>query len=351
VSTDLGPEIRRAFEEIADLPPPGDLADRAVRLARKRHRRVVACAALVVLVAVGVPLAVRGTDELPLPSANWSYPPLPSEPQVVAAAYADVEGGSYVLDREAGRYRKVPWRLALPSPDGERFFVADGRRGGVVDDAGGAVRWVGAYDSYTSVVAWSPDGSRILLSQAGKGDPAGFVLVDADTLVAGPLVEVPDLIHVNAMGLGFFWARDGRSVGLTLSAAGGETNPDRVIGVRFYDLGGQPLRTLGITGYAAIRDGADVSPDGKRAAAAVRRDGPGIVQVFDLGDGSVVEEFTAGDVVGWYDNDHLVVRDGDASLAVVDASGQAVKRVSGTVEAQAVHLVAVEGRSPPPFAF
>jgi hypothetical protein len=364
----MNAELRRALRELTDVPPPPDLAVKSIRLAQQRRRnRLVAgvAAVVVVAVAVGVPLILRPervNKPLPIaPSASpTTAPPVVSTaPQVVAFVYAGVppvpptgvepitpiDSTSYLMDRATGEFRVVPYGTAVPSPDGRRFFVADGKRGGVQSGVGGEVRWVDAYDSHTNAVEWSPDGRRLLISSAGKEEPGGFTVVDAETLAADPFVPMTDMQQLNARGLGFFWSPDGRSIGHTITAAGGEgyLDRDQTLAIRFYDLRGNTLRTIGLTGTAAVRTSADVSPDGSRAAAVLDVDK--LVRIVDLTTGEVTAEFRAGGVAGWYDADHLVARDDDA-LVVVDLSGRVVRSVPEQREllaAQELHLVRAAG--------
>ncbi|GIF53086.1 hypothetical protein DFJ67_2764 [Asanoa ferruginea] len=380
----MSTELRRALWELTDVPPPPDLAGNAIRLAERRRRRRIAvgAAAVVVLaVAIAVPLRPEGKS-VPVPIAptpSISSPVEPTEapaepteapvevpeppagagpPKVAAFAYAGVlpqtstngepitsdQAFSYVLDRYTGAYVKIPYRVAVPSPDGKRFFVGNGGLGGIIDGARGSLRQVDAYSGYTVGVDWSPDGRRILLSNAGVNGPGGFTVVDATTLEAGPFVRVPDLDERNARGLGFFWAADGRSVGLTLTVSEGEASTGKTVGIRFYDLRGKKLRTLGFTGTEAVRTSADVSPDGKRAVAAPAWGDDGI-RIVDLRTGEVTAEFPGKEVVGWYDDAHLVLRD-PVMLRLFDLRGREVRRIRGPedlLSGAAVHLVRAKG--------
>ncbi|GAA1887762.1 WD40 repeat domain-containing protein [Asanoa iriomotensis] len=362
----MSAELRRALRELTDVPPPPHLAAKAIQLAeRRRRRRIVAGAAAVVVVvavAVAVPLALRpGGDSEPVPigptpSVTSPTPgALPETPQVVAAAYARAtpnsagsgpdDRRSYVLDPAIGQYRELPYRVVVPSPDGKRFFVADTRRGGIMDGARGSVRWVSGYDTYVNGVEWSPDGRRVLISSLGKDEPGGFMVVDAATAKAGRLVPMADMQTLNSRGLGFFWMPDGRTIGHTLTSGAGESIPDRTVGVRFYDLDGRTLRTLGLTGNAAVRTSADVSPDGRRAVAVLDWGDEHQARIVDLTTGEVTAEFDAKGVAGWYDDDHLVLR-GNEALEVVDLTGRVVRSMPGSadlLDGATVHLVRADG--------
>jgi hypothetical protein len=376
----MSSELRRALRELTDVPPPPDLAGNAIRLAERRRRTRIAIgavAAVVLAVAIAVPLRPEGKSTplpiAPTPSISAPIPVEPTElpdfpeppagagaPQVAVFAYAGVlpqpstdnepitpgDAVSYVLDRSTGAYRKIPYRIAVPSPDGKRFFVGDEQGGGIIDGARGSLRRVDAYYGNTVGVDWSPDGRRILLSNIGVSQPGGFTVVDATTLAAGPYVPVADMEKRNSRGLGFFWSGDGRSVGHTSTIADGEANPDKTLDIRFYDLRGRRLRTLGFTGVEAVRTTAHVSPDGSRAVAV-----PALgdrVRIVDLSTGEVTASFTASPVAavaGWYDDKHLVLL-GPGTLRVVDLRGRVVRTIPASDEllwSGTVHLIRAKG--------
>jgi hypothetical protein len=159
-------------------------------------------------------------------------------------------------------------------------------------------------------------------------------------------VPVADMEKRNSRGLGFFWSGDGRSVGHTSTIADGEANPDKTLDIRFYDLSGRRLRTLGFTGVEAVRTTADVSPDGSRVVA-VRAVGDR-VRIVDLSTGEVTATFTASPVAavaGWYDDEHLVLL-GQGMLRVVDLRGRVVRTMPASEEllwSGTVHLVRAKG--------
>ncbi|GIF64954.1 hypothetical protein Ais01nite_29890 [Asanoa ishikariensis] len=372
----MSAELRRTLRELTDVPPPADLATNSIRLAgrRRRNRIVAGAAALLVAVVVAVPLALRPdgrgepvpigptpsitspAPELetpePTPAPDVPLPPGEGKRRVVAFAYAGAlpttstdnepitpdDAVSYVLDRTTGEYRKIDYRVVAPAPDGKRFFVADGGRGGFMAGAGGPVQWVDHQGGFIKQVDWSPDGRRVLLNHDG-----GFTVVDATTRAAGSFVPMADASTGNARGLGFFWV-DGRTLGHTVSVANGEANPDRTVAIRFYDLRGKKLRTLGFPGTTAVRTSADVSPDGRRAAAIGPWDERRI-EIVDLATGEVEARLSGDDVAGWYDDDHLVLKD-DSGLQVVDLTGRVVRSLPGSDEVlhgSTVHLVPAAG--------
>ncbi|MDG4822591.1 hypothetical protein O7635_12085 [Asanoa sp. WMMD1127] len=357
-------ELRRALRELTDVPPPPDLAARSIRLAERRRRTRIALgavAAAVVAVSVAVPLVLRpDRHSAPVPIAptpsvsSDGTAALPETPQVVAFAYARATpissggwpppGDSYVLDRSTGQYRTIPYEVVVPSPDGKRFFVADAERGGIMEGARGSVHWVEAYDRGARGVEWSPDGREVLITSLGKDEPGGFTVVDSKTFDESRFVPMVDIQSLNARGLGFFWSRDGRSIGHTLTTSDTGSDPDRALGIRFYDLSGRTLRTVELDGTAAVRTTADVSPDGRRAVA-VDDWGNRHVRIVDLESGAVIGEFAGSGVVGWYDDEHLVLRNND-ELQVVDFTGQVVRRVPGSANlltGAVVHLVPADG--------
>jgi hypothetical protein len=140
-----------------------------------------------------------------------------------------------------------------------------------------------------------------------------------------------------------------------VESAGDESEPDRVLGIRFYDLDGKPVRTLGLDD-GALLNAAGFSPDGS-AMALGRRNG-GDVTVVDSTDGTVRARVPLAEpgpvVVGWYDDSHLVLRsyadvDEWRQLIVVDLAGRRMRTVplDGTwADAGRVTLGPAEGLSP-----
>jgi hypothetical protein len=374
MNTALDRVLREALEDLVAEPPPSGLAKAAIgRARRQRATRVALAAAAVALVTgVTVPLAIAAVGGSAPDRFPWQEPAgPPAEKRLVVTAYAGItrptnpsaaDDVSALLDRENGRYEEIPYPDAIPSPDGTRAVVAEGDnsvdhpvRAGILDLATGQVRWIRGYGGYDDHLTWSPDGRQVLYSRRPKDGAQGFVRVDADTL-RETFRPVPDDEVPNALGLGFVWAPDGRQVVHTLSVSvGDESEPDRVLGIRFYDLDGKPVRTLGLDD-GVLLDGAGFSPDGSAMALGRRKGGD--IAVVDSTDGTVRARVSMAKpgtvVVGWYDDSHLVLRsyadvDEWRQLVVVDLAGRRVRTVplDGTwADAGRITLGPAEGLSP-----
>ena len=103
-------------------------------------------------------------------------------------------------------------------------------------------------------------------------------------------------------------------------------------GIRFFDLSGKPVRVIETT--AALSASTDFSPDGTRIALSEQYPSQG-VQIVAATTGQVVQRVSlpaAGRVLGWYDDDHLMVgvfgdRGLEATLQIVGLDGSVMRTV------------------------
>jgi hypothetical protein len=370
MSINLDRELRAALGRLAEMPPPGDLAERAVRHAYRRRRAVVvartAVAATAVVVAIPVGLAVvvgRGDGQPGAPTARMvvtSISRLPTDGNGASLPPLDDAGTDYhaqVLDARTGTYRDLPYDAAALSPDGRTALVADGNNGaspyraGVLDVEASLetsmVRWIdlnvaGArLNPYSA--RWSPDGDRVLLeAEAPKGPDAavGFAIVDAGTLEA-TFVPTREPASDDVMRRGLFWMPDGEHlVGTLYRSVVSERDSSEPIGLRVLDMDGNVVRDIAVAG--SVNGERSFAPDGRRVALATGR--PSFwterVRVVDIASGSVVADVPLPDpssVIGWYDDDHVVVRPVNLDrtgtvpprpLVVVDLTGRVVMTVA-----------------------
>ena len=287
---------------------------------RRGLRLALAGSAIAAVAAIGAPAAASalrdgpdggghatGTPRSPSALASASGPQRTARYAVLA--YSGIHNTSLVLNPKTGRYDTLPYLSAVPSPDGTRLLLQSSTYPnpvGVQNRDTGAIRWVTG-DFGGRAGHWSPDGKSILITALPKDGAYGFAIADATTLNVR-FVPLADSEGSNAQGMDMVWAPDGRHVALTLSHNKGESDGEKVIGIRFYDLNGHPVGT--IQAGQSLKSTSDFSPDGKLIAlSAVNRRAP--IQIIDAGTGTVQHTCTAtaGSVmVGWYDQQRLVLR-------------------------------------------
>jgi hypothetical protein len=331
----LAGALRNAFEELAEAAPaPVGLARAALVSARRQRITrlsvggafAAVCAALIGVVTAIAPISGTADDQFAgnelkpfvVTAHNGIYDPK-IEDRSLQFQY------SLLLNPKTGRYDRVPYRYAMPSPDGSRVLVATGDNSpidpaqvGVLDRASGNVRWVGGtgFISDPGSGRWSPDGRRILFTDIpGSGTP-GFVLMDPETLET-TFVPLPDLATWHGA---LMWA-DSNSIALELSRP---LKGKEATGVRFYDLTGKVVRTVPVNGSSLAY--VCFSPDGGQMALLpdYQTVPQTSVSVIDPVTGAVRNRFEmpdAGDLIGWADDQHVLIRN-YRKTGGSDASGQ-----------------------------
>lgn len=373
MSRDVNGALRNVFEELADsAPPPAGLLPATLRRARRqRITRLtvggglagVLCAALAGLLGAIIPLSGGPADQAATGgTAAGPY---------VVTAYSGVRDPkvtdpspalnySLLLNRRTGRYDRVPYPFAMPSPDGSRVLVSRGDNSeaaptevGILDPGSGDVQWIAAPDlgapkvwGYTDLGRWSPDGRQILFSYRPRAEAdSGFLLVDPETL--RPVFRrLPDLGTQNTHGHSLVWTPDSDGFALTISPSGA-AGAGNVTGIRFYDLTGRLLRTVPTS--LALADAGWFSPDGSQVALIdpVPVGARPKVTVADAATGAarqVVDLRRPVRLLGWTDERHLLVyvyANAEASagpdqqrdaLLVVDLTGRTVRTIQPAEE-------------------
>ncbi|NJP23647.1 MULTISPECIES: hypothetical protein [Microbispora] len=185
---------------------------------------------------------------------------------------------------------------------------------------------------------WSRDGARLLLTvyDYGKGTdavyPAGFLVADPATRRAR-FVQTANAedaqahlaLPESARAVGYFrWMPDGAGV------IGPYTTPEQALGTRVWDLSGRLLRSMHWTG-PSVGAGDVFSPSG-RLFATTGCEKRNAVCLWDAVTGErarTVPGHEGGGVLGWYDEEHLIVSEPageDRVRAVVtDFKGRGVR--------------------------
>jgi cytoskeletal protein RodZ len=179
-----------------------------------------------------------------------------------------------------------------PSPDGTRIAF-DSDRGGVrgvyVADADGRnVRRVSP-DGYAAVPSWSPDGSMLAFvrEEANRPEVGNLWTVD---LASGSVTQITR--HATGQAWGASWFPDGRRLAYA--------QEDRLI-VR--DLQSGEQRTFATPRKGRLLRTPAVSPDGRRIAFQVYRDGAWLLELPDGGMRRILEDPTAEEYV-WSPDGH-----------------------------------------------
>ncbi|GGS87135.1 hypothetical protein GCM10010156_52010 [Planobispora rosea] len=353
--------VRQTLREWSgDARVPEGLADRALgrrRRARSKALAVVAgaTAAVVVLVVVlVVPLMRKQVERIetldydrpvttsaaPSPARDIRADPDTGPPMRLVAAYDRAvyayhvwrhektpDGKSELLirtwflyDDKTGGYEKTPWALLDVAPGGGTVAVLEelpARRVGLIS-GGGEVRWIDL-ERRAGGLAWSPDGSKLLVTNydgnpaeigvIGKGgvrysppnSRTGFTVVDPGT---GQAVfhGVPwDAGGHMPRGGDFRWSMDGTTVW--------ESTSDGDEPRKFYDLEGNARPVPDVEKHGSFQQ-AGLSPSGRWLAA----DAPSkvaVTAVKDLQTGTLtllrpVAGHWIEQLVAWADDDHLI---------------------------------------------
>ncbi|GLW09787.1 hypothetical protein Misp01_49160 [Microtetraspora sp. NBRC 13810] len=324
----------RDWADEARVPP--DLAARALRRRRWRRTRGAVLAGAIAILVISVlpryvvpPLlgkdpgraATVTTEESGEPTQQPSRPPALAEPitdpessppkKLIAAGDVAVYAYNvwdyvkisderqvsrltwYLYDDGTRTYEKTPWAQLDVAPGGERVAVLEkfpARRVGVLRRSTGQVDWLDL-DHQVASVAWSPDGSRLLLT-AYRSDPdeqaipvngtvmmlpgtrTGYLIAEPGSPVAPRFVSLPADSEQIGTRADLVWSHDGTLVWAPVAEAPGK---------KYFDLEGRP--SAAPPHEADTYQHAGLSPDGRLLAV----DGTGgiVTGVKDVATGRI----------------------------------------------------------------
>jgi len=369
MSTDLDRRLREVLREVADVPAPEFAPAAALTGVRRRRRRAAALLAgvtAVVAAAIAIPAVVlRPGPAQPAASTGGSVVAgyVFANPRIVERWNL---GDYRVFDRRSGRYVATPWETAVPSPDGRLVAVTAwnvGKVGIVAADRVldvTAVRWIAdslrkGEPSITAV--WSPDSSRVLLDADVSADLVGggtgeryrvevdALLVDARTsasrvvrlrsVQADPLIGMPKVVFGPA----------GKNFAMAMDVGKIPAHGDGLLVL--FDERGSATAQIRI-GRETVPD-QPFSPDGRLVAVHSDVAYGGSTRVLTLSTAAEVRR-SDGDVVGWLDDGHYLVRTGGSVRVVELGSGRVLteKRLAPAGgDLTGVWPVALRGTAPP----
>ena len=309
---------RRLHDQLYALgtiePPPG-LADAALDEAQQRRRRgitvIAAVAAVVLAIAIAVPLSVRHISDRPIkpgpPQRNVvvAY-------QVVKSSKKDAVSTWMVLDPKTGKYvepklpaavRRTTWARStfqdlVISPDGQHYATSNGKYVFTLADAiSGSDTGLKQLDpgrTQTQTVSWSADSSRLLIPIQGIGHQQGFRIYDVRTKSLGKLVHLPAR-ELNIDSVDLAWTDNDRSIAWF---TGDSAHPK----LDFFDLDGTLQRSVSVPKDA----GPIISPNGRYLYQGKRLFDLQARRSYPLQLPSA-QEVTNPEPLGWLDEEHYVV--------------------------------------------
>jgi hypothetical protein len=313
--------LRAALLDLGDVPPPPDLAGAALTRARRdRNRRVTGLVALVAVLAA----AAVTVPALVLHRVAATQTAGPALGRFLIAGYASRDPsaataglGRYELYQRSGAgYAVAPGRAAVPSPDGRTVaLVSDRGRAGLVPadqvDDPGAVRWIPASSPVTDVV-WSPDSHRLYLPQYSQLRRSSWPRMTSTALV----VDVAGTLAAHTVRLDRVPVELPTGQGRVVFGPGGDgfaavDHPQPTAAAQLRIWGGK-RQQWNLSVHPLSLPDQPFSPSGWLLAGSTGG-GSTVIDVASGGELATVE----GRVVGWYDEDRLVVLSG-RSVQVVD---------------------------------
>ncbi|WP_062349061.1 hypothetical protein [Herbidospora yilanensis] len=297
------------------------------------------------------PAAFPTPGPSPLPLAGGVLNEKPGDPVRLASYRASVSAGAtaaFARSRDGAGFDRTGGddHVSVISPDGrwtatidESSVASEERLDVEFTDRGSGRRFTVptiAAPLSAHHPAWSPDGTRLLLSlwttEGAAAAPFGFVVVDPATRAATVVETANDADRESFLAadsgerLGalpaFRWTPDGREV------ATAYLTPEGRFGVRFHDLTGRALRGFHWVGLPAGT--AWFSPDGQ-SFVTTRCEKRHVFCVWDTATGARrggVPSAEGDGLLGWFDATHLLLsreKKGEYRADVIDFSGETTR--------------------------
>lgn len=335
-------------EWAAEAHVPHDLAERALRRRVRLMPVVVVVAALLAAVAVAVPYATSGKGPAPVsvtPSEvladTQNVPPraLIAAGRLAMSAYFTQSGKRWnwsLYDPRTGTYERTAWDWVDVAPGMRQAAVLDGNSTmvGLLDMNTREVTWWASLERPAGSVAWSPDGTKLLLTTyrkapglKGPSTRDGYYIVDVATRKAVFRAFPATVAGNDNARQDLRWSVDGKLIAAPTAKFDPRWMYFTPEGVE------QPApadeSVIDFQGVAAI---SPVSPDGRLLFETSK--------ITDRVTGQVVGRIRGPQFLGWTDNSHFVglgcvgdCRSGSANgMVLFSADGKEVTPLSAAMD-------------------
>ncbi|MFI6325426.1 hypothetical protein ACIBG8_48465 [Nonomuraea sp. NPDC050556] len=326
-------------EWAAEAHVPHDLADRALRRRVRIMPFFVVVAALLAAVAVAVPYVTSGKGPAPVSvtpddvlADTQNVPPrnLIAAGRLAMSAYFTQSGKGltwWLYDPRTGTYERTAWSWVDVAPGLRQAAVLDGNgaRMGLLDMNTREVTWWASLERPAGSVAWSPDGTKLLLTTYRKSHRDGYYIVDVATREA-VFRALPARAGNDNARQNLRWSVDGRLI----AAPTAKFDPRWV----YYTPEGveQPAPAdESVVDFQGVAPISPVSPDGSLVFETFK--------ITDRRTGQVVGRTPGPQFLGWTDNSHFIglgcvgaCGSNKAGMVLISADGKETTPLSAAMD-------------------